>query len=131
VLAGVGAARMPVLAVVVVLASGAITVGDLRDQAHDVQARADRREALGELVRTVGRQALTRCRVRTAPDVRPLVASQLDISMLGIDRPPQRPDVVLRWRPHGGGPVQPKLDPAGYRLLAHVPGWEAWDGCAN
>jgi hypothetical protein len=39
--------------------------------------------------------------------------------------------VVVRWRPHGGGPVQPALDPAGYRLLAHVPGWEAWSGCAG
>ncbi len=129
VLAGVGAARVPVLAVVVVVACALITVGDLRDQARDVQARADRREALGRLVQTVGREALTRCRVRTAPDVRPLVAFQLDISMLGIDRPPQRPDVVVRWRPHGGGPVQPKLDPSGYRPLGHVPGWEAWDGC--
>jgi hypothetical protein len=132
VLAGVGAARMPVLAAVVVVATGLITIGDLRDQAHDLQARADRREALGDLVTAAGgRAALTRCRVRTAPDVRPLVAFQLDIPMLGIDRPPQRPDVVLRWRPHGGGPVDPELDPTGYRLLAHVPGWEAWDGCAR
>jgi len=129
VLAGVGAARMPVLAVVVVVATGLITVGDLRDQANDVQARADRREALGELIQRTGRAALIRCRVRTAPDVRPLVASRLDIDMLGIDRPPQRPDIVLRWRPHGGGPVEPKLDTSGYRRLAHVPGWEAWDGC--
>ncbi len=100
VLAGVGAARMPVLAVVVVVATGLITIGDLRDQAHDLQARADRREALGDLVTAAGgRAALTRCRVRTAPDVRPLVAFQLDISMLGIDRPPQRPDVVAALAP--------------------------------
>jgi hypothetical protein len=132
VLAGVGAARVPLLAVVVVVATALITVGDLRDQARDVQARADRREALGDLVTAAGgRAALTRCRVHTAPDVRPLVAWTLDISMLGIDRPPQRPDVVVRWRPHGGGPVQPKLDTAGYRKLAHVPGWEAWAGCGG
>jgi hypothetical protein len=132
VLAGVGAARAPVLAVVVVAAAAVLTVGDLRDQADDVQARADRREALGDLVTAAGgRAVLTRCRVHTAPDVRPLVAWTLDISMLGIDRPPQRPDVVVRWRPHGGGPVQPKLDPAGYRRLAHVPGWEAWAGCGG
>jgi hypothetical protein len=78
-----------------------------------------------------GRAALVRCRVRTAPDVRPLVAWELDISMLGIDRPPQRPDVVVRWRPHGGGPVEPKLDPAGYRLLGRAPGWEAWSSCGG
>jgi hypothetical protein len=132
VLAGVGAARVPLLAVIVVVAAGVITVGDLRDQARDVRARADRREALGQLVNAAGgRAALTRCRVHTAPDVRPLVAWTLDISMLRIDRPPQRPDTVIRWRPHGGGPVQPKLDPAGYRRLAHVPGWEAWAGCSG
>jgi hypothetical protein len=144
VLAGVGVARVGelvrprgdsvavVVGVGVVIAAGVLTVGDLRDQAKDVKARADRREALGALVDAAGgRAALTRCRVRTAPDVRPLVAWTLDISMLGIDRPPQRPDVVIRWRPHGGGPVQPKLDPAGYRKLAHVPGWEAWAGCAG
>jgi hypothetical protein len=132
VLAGVGAVRVPLLPVVLVVAVGVITLGDLRDQAKDVQARADRREALGDLVTAAGgRAALVRCRVHTAPDVRPLVAWTLDISMLGIDRPPRRPDTVVRWRPHGGGPVEPALDPAGYRLLAHVPGWEAWAGCAG
>ena len=63
-----------------------------------------------------------RCRVRTAPDVRPLVAWQLDIYMYGIDRPPEIPDVVVRWRPHGGGAVQPELDTEGYRFLGRAPG---------
>jgi hypothetical protein len=132
VVAGVGAARVPVLALVVVLAAGALTIGDLRDQRRDVQARADRRAALPGLVGAAGgRDALTRCRVRTAPDMRPLVAWELDISMYGIDRPPHRPDVVVRARPYSGGPVQPPLDTSGYRLLARVPGWEAWEGCAG
>jgi hypothetical protein len=128
----VGAARVPVLALVVVVAAGALAFGDLRDEARDVRARADSREALGRLVSSAGgRDALVRCRVHTAPDVRPLVAWTLDVSMLGIDRPPRRPDTVVRWRPYGGGPLQPALDPAGYRLLARVPGWEAWAGCAG
>jgi hypothetical protein len=132
VLAGVGAARVPVLALVVVIVAGALTIGDLRDQRRDVQARADRRAALGDLVTAAGgRDALTRCRVRTAPDMRPLVAWELDISMYGIDRPPGKPDVVVRARPYNGGPVEPRLDTPGYRLLARVPGWEAWEGCAG
>jgi hypothetical protein len=135
VLAGVGAARLGppgVLALAVVAVTAVITVPDLRDQVADAGHRADRREALPELVEAAGgREALVRCRVRTAPDVRPLVAWQLDISMLGIDRPPRIPDVVIRWRPHGGGPVQPKLDPAGYRLLGRAPGWEAWASCGG
>jgi hypothetical protein len=135
VLAGVGAARIGpagLVALAVVVATAAITLGDLRDQASDVDARADRREALPRLVATAGgRAALTRCAVHTAPDVRPLVAWELDISMLGIDRPPRRPDVVVRWRPHGGGPVEPALDPSGYRLLGRVPGWEAWASCGG
>jgi hypothetical protein len=97
-----------------------------------VLARADRRDALPQLVDAAGgRDALTRCTVHTAPDVRPLVAWELDISMLGIDRPPRRPDVVVRWRPHGGGAVEPALDPAGYRFLGRSPGWEAWASCGG
>jgi hypothetical protein len=135
VLAGVGAARLGpggVVALAVVVIAAAITIGDLRDQASDVQARADRRDALPQLVDAAGgRDALTRCTVHTAPDVRPLVAWELDISMLGIDRPPRRPDVVVRWRPHGGGAVEPALDPAGYRFLGRSPGWEAWASCGG
>ena len=76
-----------------VAAVGAVTLGDLRDQVSDVGARADRRAALPEVVAAAGgRDALVDCaRVRTAPDVRPLVAWELDISMLGIDRPPAAP----------------------------------------
>jgi hypothetical protein len=133
VLAGVGAARVtPLLSLVVVAIAAIITVGDLRDQASDVGRRADRREALPDMVAAAGgRAALVRCRVHTAPDVRPLVAWELDVPMLGIDRPPRRPDVVVRWRPHGGGPVEPKLDPAGYRFLGRAPGWEAWSSCGG
>ena len=131
VLAGIGAARVwPGAAIVVVVIAAIITVPDLRDQATDVGHRADRREALPDLVSAAGgRDALAACQVHTAPATRPLVAWELDIDMAGIDRPPQRPDVVVRWRPYNGGPVQPALDTAGYRFLARAPGWEAWAGC--
>jgi hypothetical protein len=133
VLAGVGAARVtPLLPAVVVIAAAIITVPDLRDQLSDVGRRADSREALPRMVAAAGgRDALVRCRVHTAPDVRPLVAWQLDISMYGIDRPPRRPDTVIRWRPHGGGAVQPVLDSAGYRFLGRAPGWETWSSCGQ
>jgi hypothetical protein len=133
VLAGAGAARVtPLLPLVVVVIAAVITIPDLRDQISDVGGRADRREALPRLVAAAGgRDALTACRVRTAPDVRPLVAWQLDVSMYGIDRPPQRPDIVVRWRPHDGGTVQPELDARGYRFLGRAPGWEAWTSCGG
>ena len=111
-------------------AVGAVTLGDLRDQVSDVGARADRRAALPDVVAAAGgRDALVDCaRVRTAPDVRPLVAWELDISMLGIDRPPAAPAAVLRWSPHGGGPMEPAI-PDGFRLLGRAPYWEAWGAC--
>jgi hypothetical protein len=130
VLAGVGAARVWPLAIAVVAIAAVLTVPDLRDQVADVGHRADRREALPDLVSAAGgRDALVACQVHTAPAARPLVAWELDIDMAGIDRPPQRPDVVVRFRPYGGGPVQPALDPSGYRFLGRAPGWEAWAGC--
>jgi len=136
VLAGAGAARIlpraaPLAAALLVVAVGGNTAGDLRDQVSDVGARADRRAALPELVANAGgRDALVDCaRVRTAPDVRPLVAWQLDISMLGIDRPPEAPAVVIRWEPHGGGPIEPALPDEGFRLLGRAPYWEAWGAC--
>ena len=119
-----------VVAAVLVVAVGAVTLGDLREQVSDVGARADRRAALPDVVAAAGgRDALVDCaRVRTAPDVRPLVAWELDISMLGIDRPPAAPATVLRWSPHGGGPTEPAI-PDGFRLLGRAPYWEAWGAC--
>jgi hypothetical protein len=114
----------------VVLAVALVTADDLRDQASDIGARADRRAALPELVAAAGgRDAIVGCaRVRTAPDVRPLVAWELDIDMLGIDRPPEPPAAVVRWEPHAGGPIEPDLPDRGrgLRLLARAPYWEAW-----
>jgi hypothetical protein len=106
-------------------------VDDLREQMSDVGARADRREALPQLVSAAGgRDAIVDCApVRTAPDVRPLVAWELDISMLGIDRPPEPPVALVRWRPHGGGPVEPELPPGELELLGRAPYWEAWGAC--
>jgi hypothetical protein len=117
-------------AAVLIATVAAITAGDLRDQVSDVGARADRREALPDVVAAAGgRDALVDCaRIRTAPDVRPLVAWELDVSMLGIDRPPEAPAAVLRWSPHGGGPMEPQI-PDGFALLGRAPFWEAWGAC--
>ena len=132
VLAGVGAARIlpPAGPVALVVAVGIVTAGDLRDQVEDVGARADRRSALPAVVAAAGgRDAIVDCApVRTAPDVRPLVAWELDISMVGIDRPPEAPAAVLRWSPHGGGPMEPDV-PDGFTLLGRAPYWEAWGAC--
>ena len=143
VLAGVGVARLGTVAsprrgaaiggVVLVVAIALVAWSDLRDQAREVGVRADRHAALPELIAAAGgRDALVRCaRVRTASDMRPLVAWELDIPMLGLDRRPMKPAVVLRWRPQYAGPVEPVMNPAreGYRLLARAPGWEAWAAC--
>ena len=140
VLAGVGAAQVARRAAVpvataLVLAVALVTAGDLRDQASEVGVRADRRAALPTLVeRAGGRDALVDCaRVRTAPDMRPLVAWDLDLPMLGLDFRPEPPAVILRWRPHYSGPVEPVGDPAaeGFRKLAIAPGWEAWARCGR
>jgi hypothetical protein len=133
VLAGAGAAQIirGKGAIVLVVAVAILTVGDLADQLSDVGARADRREALPDLVAAAGgRDDIVACApVRTAPDVRPLVAWELDISMLGIDRPPEPPVALVRWRPHGGGPVEPPLPPGELTLLGRAPFWEAWGAC--
>ncbi len=138
VLAGVGAAQVARRAAVpvataLVLAVALVTAGDLRDQASELDVRADRRAALPTLIeRAGGRDALVGCaRVRTAPDMRPLVAWDLDLPMLGLDFRPEPPAVILRWRPHYPGPIEPVGDPAaeGFRKLAVAPGWEAWALC--
>jgi hypothetical protein len=143
-LAGVGAARAgaaltragpgpAVAAVVVVLATAIVTRPDLSDQLSNLGVRADRHEALPELVAAAGgRDALLRCApVRTAGDVRPFVAWELDLPMLGINDRPHPPVVLVRWRPYDDGPFVPPGNPAdeGYRLLARAPGWEAWGVC--
>ena len=133
VLAGAGAVRLARSpgAVVLVVAVTAITLGGLRDQVSDVGERADRRAALPDLVAAAGgRDAIVGCApVRTAPDVRPLVAWELDISMEGIDRPPEPPVALLRWSPHGGGPIEPPLPAGDLELLGRAPYWEAWGAC--
>jgi hypothetical protein len=130
--AGLAAARgAAVVSAVLVAAVLAITAGDLADQLSDVGARADRREALPAMVADAGgRDPIVDCApVRTAPDVRPLVAWELDISMNGIDRPPEPPVALIRWRPHAGGPVEPAVPPGDFTLLGRAPYWEALGAC--
>ncbi len=135
---GVAAARArrlaPVLLAAWLVAGVALVTGeDLTSQADLAEVRADSRAALPELVAEAGgRDALVDCsRVRTADDMRPLVAWELDLPMDDLDVSPQPPAVVLRWRPHYVGPVEPvgDLAAAGFRRLAAVPGWEAWARC--
>jgi hypothetical protein len=120
-----------VAAAVLVAAVLVVTAGDLVDQVSDVGARADRREALPEMVADAGGpDAIVGCApVRTAPDVRPLVAWELDISMNGIDRPPKAPVALVRWGPHSGGPVEPAMPPGDFTLLGRAPYWEAQGAC--
>jgi hypothetical protein len=124
-----------IAAALLVAATGAATLGDLRAQEQEVATRADRRAVLPGLIADAGgRDAIVGCaRVRTAADMRPLVAWELDLPMIDLDVVPVRPAVVLRWRPHYAGPVEPVMEPArnGYRLLARAPGWEAWAACAG
>jgi hypothetical protein len=72
-------------------------------------------------------------RVRTAADVRPLVAWELDLPMLDLDMPPVAPAVVLRWRPFDDYPVEPAMrgELDRYRLLGRAPGWEAVGACGR
>lgn len=145
VLAGIGtatlAARLPArgagvgVGAVLVVAVGLASLADLRAQAREIGVRADRRAALPALVAAAGgREALLGCaRIRTAADMRPLVAWALDVPMLDLDVPPRPPAVVLRWDPHYSGPVEPVMAPAaeGYARLARAPGWAAWGRCGD
>jgi hypothetical protein len=144
VLAGVGIVRLVevvggrlgarVAAVgVLVVAVGLVALPDLRDQADELEIRADRREQLTHLVAAAGGRAeiLGCSRVRTAADMRPLVAWELDLPMLDLDVPPVAPAVVLRWHPFDGDPIEPAMDTAGFRLVARAPGWEALAACGR
>ena len=113
VVAGVGVARLgaviagrlsrgpqavvAALAVAVVAGATLVSLSDLRMRRYEVELRAERQGQLdGLLAAAGGRTALLRCsRIRTEPDVRPLVAWQLDLPMLDLDLPPRRPPVVI------------------------------------
>lgn len=140
-LAGAGAVRLgramrlggAAGATVLVAAVALVTAGELRRQADEVGVRASRRAELPVLIAAAGGPgALTHCaRVRTAQDVRPLVAWELGVPMAAIDLAPLEHAVVLRWRPHYPGPVEPALGPqqGDFHLLARAPGWAAWAAC--
>jgi hypothetical protein len=118
-----------------VAAVGLVAVPYLRDQADEIQVRADRWDRLPQLIAAAGGpEALFACsRIRTAPDVRPLVAWELDLPMLDLDMPPVVPAVVLRWWELDGERIEPVLgaDRDRFRLLARVPGWEALAACGR
>ena len=143
-LAGVGAARAgaalnrrtagPAVAATAVVLAAAI-VASARPARPGVRTRRARGPARGAAGAGEDRgrgDAIVGCaRVRTARDAWPFVAWELDLPMLNLGAPPRKPAVVLRWRPYDEAPFEPLGDPAGdgYRLLARVPGWEAWAAC--
>jgi hypothetical protein len=135
VLAGAGAAALlgRTGAVVLVAAALATSISSLADQVRDLDDRADRRAAFGSLLaRAGGAQRLLDCsRIRTQTDLRTFVGWELDLPLLALERRPRPPAVVLRARPFTGEPIGPDLgqNRSAYRLLARVPGWEAWAAC--
>jgi hypothetical protein len=130
-----GAARRGLAAAVLVVAVGLVALPYLRDQVDELRIRADRREQLPHLIAAAGgREALLDCsRIRTAPDVRPLVAWELDLPMLDLDAHSAPPAVVLRWKPYDGDPIAPAMaaERGRYDLLARAPGWEAVGVCGR
>jgi hypothetical protein len=100
-LAGAGAVRLgramrlggAAGATVLVAAVALVTAGELRRQADEVGVRASRRAELPVLIAAAGGPgALTHCaRVRTAQDMRPLVAWELGVPMAAIDLAPLEP----------------------------------------
>lgn len=88
----------PVLAVVVVAAIVASTAGQVRDQARTIDARADSRRALVQLVvGHGGAGSLTRCGpVRTDPTTRTVVAERLHESIPAAARRATAGEPTLR-----------------------------------
>jgi hypothetical protein len=57
------------------------------------------------------------------------VAWRLDLRLAAVRTSVAPPAVVLRSRANDGAAVLPELPPAGFRLLARAPGWEALARC--
>jgi len=133
VLAGVGAARLGRWpgALVLVAAVAVASLGELRDQAREIEARERSRQALERVVDAAGgAPALRACaRVRTSLPMRTAVAWTLDVPLLDLDLPPRAPVVLLRARAFGGRGPAPDV-PAGLALAARAPGWEIWRRCS-
>jgi hypothetical protein len=133
---GAGRRAVPAgVAALVVMSAGLVALPELRDRADEVALRAERWDTLDDAVAAAGgRDALVRCsRVRTAADVRPLIAWELDLPMLDLDMPPTKPALVIRYSSHFTGRWNPIRDPAaeGYRPLGRAPGWDVWAACGR
>ena len=120
-LAASGAGR---LAPLLVVAVAAVTLGDLAGQTRAVGVRADTRRGLEAL------PAPACPAVRTSVPQRSAVAWVLDRPLPGLDRPPRPPASVLRARPYGGGPPEPRVGPP-FRTVAAAPRWVLSEACAN
>ncbi len=136
VLAGVGVAaagraRVP-LAVALLLAVAVFTAGDLRDQASELQRRADRREDLDAVVRRGGgAPVIRRCGpVRANQPMKAMVGWRLDVPLAGLADPPRAPAAVFQAPPgYAGEPSTPRV-PAGFTPAARAGEWALRVSCA-
>jgi hypothetical protein len=129
--AGWGGAA-PFAAAVLVVAVLAVTAGDLRAQARELDSRAAASSAFaGALARAGGKDALLRCsRIRTSARARSLVAWRLDLPLRDLDARPVRPAVVIRAKWFYGQGLEPPREP-GYRTLATTPDWQFVASCGR
>ena len=122
----------PLGAALLVAAVLAVTLGELRDQSHELTARAESSAQFdGVLARAGGAEALQRCaRIRSSARSRSLVAFKLDLPMRDLDAPPRPPAVVIRARWFYGEGMQPPVGP-GYRTLVSTPYWQIVAACGD
>ncbi len=110
----------------------ATTLGDLRDQKRNLDARAAASEAFdGVLAEAGGKDALLDCsRVRTSNRGRSLVAFKLDLPMRDLDATPIKPAVVIRTKWFYGQGLEPPLEP-GYETLVTDAYWQIVAACGR
>jgi hypothetical protein len=122
----------PLGAIALVAAVLAVTAGDLRAQARELDSRAAASSAFaGVLARAGGKDALLRCaRIRTSSRARSLVAWRLGLPLRDLDARPVRPAVVIRAKWFYGEGLQPPRRP-GYRTLVTTPYWQFVASCGR
>jgi hypothetical protein len=115
-------------AAAVVIAMLAAGLGDLRAQARQLGARADRRSDLETLLaRTGGASALRACgTVRASESMRTMVAWRVDVPLLDLETQPVAPGAALLATPYEGGQDKPVLDAAARRRFPVVTRQGAW-----
>ena len=122
----------PLGAAVLVAAVLAITLGDLRDQARELDSRAEAAAAFdGVLAKAGGKDALLDCsRIRTSNRARSLVAFKLDLPLRDLDATPIKPAVVIRAKWFYGQGLEPPVEP-GYARSSTEPYWQIVAACGR